>query len=78
MNTSVDFVFDIAKLEGWSDNIMSVGFAEKRKLRFCLIFSNLLYVSAKSENRKRITTNKTCLSVLQTAILTAFLQKNKK
>jgi hypothetical protein len=29
MNTSVDFVFDIAKLEGWSDNIMSVGFAEK-------------------------------------------------
>jgi len=29
MNTSVDFVIDVAKLEGWSDNIMSVGFAEK-------------------------------------------------
>lgn len=29
MNTSVDFVIDIAKLEGWSDNIMSVVFAEK-------------------------------------------------
>lgn len=26
MNTSVDFVIDVAKLEGWSDNIMSVGF----------------------------------------------------
>lgn len=62
MNTSVDFVFDIAKLEGWSDNIMSVGFAEKEKIKILFnFFSNLLYVSAKSENRKRITTNKTWL-----------------
>ncbi len=29
MNTSVDFVFDIAKVKGSTDNIMSVGFAEK-------------------------------------------------
>lgn len=78
MNTSVDFVIDVAKLEGWSDNIMSVGFAEKEKIKILFNFSNLLYVSAKSENRKRITTNKTCLSVLQTAILTAFLKKSKK
>lgn len=29
MNTSVDFVIDVAKLEGSTDNIMSVGFEEK-------------------------------------------------
>ncbi len=29
MNTSVDFVIDIAKVDGSTDNIMSVGFAEK-------------------------------------------------
>ncbi len=29
MNTNVDFVIDIAKVEGATDNIMSVGFAEK-------------------------------------------------
>ena len=29
MNTKVDFVIDIAKVDGSTDNIMSVGFAEK-------------------------------------------------
>ena len=29
MNTDADFVIDIAKVKGSTDNIMSVGFAEK-------------------------------------------------
>lgn len=47
MNTSVDFVIDVAKLEGWSDNIMSVGFAEKEKIK--ILFNFFKFVICKCE-----------------------------